>query len=916
MAARGGGRILEVGFGMGISASFLSEHGALQHIVAEPNRQVFNTSMQHARSVSSRTAFSPVLGFWQEVTPLLRSGSFDGVLFDAFPDAADVQFFREARRLLRPGGVLTFYHSVCDDLGHELTAAECKSWEDVTAELRAAGWAAGEVPPGKPKAIVLPIDNTCPSHVLAGTCGSRPRTFVSPAITRADDGVRVTAKVEPAVDRAALAAVQLATHGHALPTRTEFQEFPITDLRTGATEAGVTGAVAVGANGEAMSLVINNAVVMDTEETENMIELAQIATSSHDAPSQRHGRLLEVGYGLGISARAIQRQGVREHVLIEANIDVMRTLLASEVGGLPGVRPILGFWQEILPTLDDELFDSIFFDPFPNDDEAGSERVIHQRGFMKHAYRVLAPGGVFVYMSGDAEPGDITADTTAALEAGFAPADVSITAKEYEMLDVCPEYPKCETRQIAVQLTRLTKPGASGTGDATMGTATDPSGRGTSHVTDARCTSAVSDAVQDGLLDAGAAAAQELPVQRSHERGVACTFPDVRGYLEAQLARMRSDKPLFAGGPTLRHQHLHDILREREWNKIESDLPRFELLGPDVARAANAGVPFVVNVSRVAEFVALQAKLPLKPRPGSLVTVRLHDEVLNFTDSPVGVVPYRIVQQEVDDGFSEGAYVVHSSYDDGELRALRAAFGHPNLAVRGCNAHVDAIGVACPPPEQGTLGARLFRNGSCGRRMRPRSRLGFGSLTVETHYDLEPNFLWQRRGAKRVILFHPLQEAELPYPHEHPFGHCISAPLSALVQATPHLRASVHVLRPGELLHIPALWWHNIEVADASHAPSRSARSTARSSAAADRPLAEPRLWATLNHIRHCRLDLPEWHPIVRLRRLMLTSDEPWLDALALRSFPRAFRAVSRADARLMGVDEAGHLPCYRAGVP
>ena len=50
VAARGGGRILEVGFGMGISASFLSEHGALQHIVAEPNRQVFNTSMQHARS--------------------------------------------------------------------------------------------------------------------------------------------------------------------------------------------------------------------------------------------------------------------------------------------------------------------------------------------------------------------------------------------------------------------------------------------------------------------------------------------------------------------------------------------------------------------------------------------------------------------------------------------------------------------------------------------------------------------------------------------------------------------------------------------------------------------------------------------------------------------------------------------------
>ena len=53
-----------------------------------------------------------------------------------------------------------------------------------------------------------------------------------------------------------------------------------------------------------------------------MADLAQIVVTSHDAPSQRHGRLLEVGYGLGISARAIQKYGVREHVLLEANIDV------------------------------------------------------------------------------------------------------------------------------------------------------------------------------------------------------------------------------------------------------------------------------------------------------------------------------------------------------------------------------------------------------------------------------------------------------------------------------------------------------------------------------------------------------------------------------------------------------------------
>ena len=453
VATRVGGRVLEVGFGMGISARYLSEHGALQHIVAEPNRHVFNSSMAHGRKVADRTAFSPVFGFWQEVTPLLRSGTFDGALFDAFPDAADVPFFREARRLLRPGGILTFFHSVCDDLGHELTTSECASWEDVAANLREAGWSASEVPTVAPEPIVLRIDNTCRAHRPAGSCGSRLRTFITPAIFRADDGERVAATVEPVVDRAALAAVQLAKNGPDIPSRTEWQKLPITDAR--AAEAAEAGADA-GARAAA-SLIIAGQMVMDTEETDNMIELAQIATSSHDAPDQRHGRLLEIGYGLGISARAIQQQGVREHVIVEANIDVMHTLLASKMITTPGVRPILGFWQEVLPVLADESFDSVFFDPFPNDDDLTSKRVIQQHGFMNHAYRVLAPGGVFVYMSGDTKPENIAADTAAALAAGFAPADVNISAKEYTMVDVCLEYPSCETRPIALLLTRLTK---------------------------------------------------------------------------------------------------------------------------------------------------------------------------------------------------------------------------------------------------------------------------------------------------------------------------------------------------------------------------------------------------------------------------------------------------------------------------
>lgn len=114
-------RILEIGFGMGISAGHIRSHDStqsireqgahLQHVVVEPNRDIFASCLSEAtnRTKSSGYKLTPLFGFWEDVVPLMRSGSFDGILFDPFPSAITVGFMKQAHRLLKRGGTLTFY---------------------------------------------------------------------------------------------------------------------------------------------------------------------------------------------------------------------------------------------------------------------------------------------------------------------------------------------------------------------------------------------------------------------------------------------------------------------------------------------------------------------------------------------------------------------------------------------------------------------------------------------------------------------------------------------------------------------------------------------------------------------------------------------------------------------------------------
>lgn len=116
VAASSGGRVLEVGFGMAISADFIDKHSSVtEHVIIEANREVVEEARSWAESANRPTTVLP--GFWQDAVATLEPASFDGILFDVFPLNKEeafglgevAPFIPHAARLLRPGGKLTFY---------------------------------------------------------------------------------------------------------------------------------------------------------------------------------------------------------------------------------------------------------------------------------------------------------------------------------------------------------------------------------------------------------------------------------------------------------------------------------------------------------------------------------------------------------------------------------------------------------------------------------------------------------------------------------------------------------------------------------------------------------------------------------------------------------------------------------------
>ena len=99
--------VLEIGFGMGISASYIQAIEPRSHTIVECHPQVLERLCVWARDKPTVTI---VEGEWFQRRHDL--GRYDGVLYDIYDDPNEGAFYKDFERLLKPGARMTFYNLV------------------------------------------------------------------------------------------------------------------------------------------------------------------------------------------------------------------------------------------------------------------------------------------------------------------------------------------------------------------------------------------------------------------------------------------------------------------------------------------------------------------------------------------------------------------------------------------------------------------------------------------------------------------------------------------------------------------------------------------------------------------------------------------------------------------------------------
>jgi len=100
-----GGDILEIGFGMGISAGYIQSHSINSHTIVENHPEIIPKAQAWA---SGKSNVNIVTGSWYD--NLNNLTTYDGVFYDTFGDKDSAHFSSSLASLTKPGGVATWWN--------------------------------------------------------------------------------------------------------------------------------------------------------------------------------------------------------------------------------------------------------------------------------------------------------------------------------------------------------------------------------------------------------------------------------------------------------------------------------------------------------------------------------------------------------------------------------------------------------------------------------------------------------------------------------------------------------------------------------------------------------------------------------------------------------------------------------------
>ena len=101
-----GGDILEIGFGMGISAGYMHSHSISTHTIIENHPDVIPKAKEWANGKSNVTIISQS---WADVTGSLST--YDGIFYDTYGDYKNNLFSSSLSSLTKNGTKVTFWNN-------------------------------------------------------------------------------------------------------------------------------------------------------------------------------------------------------------------------------------------------------------------------------------------------------------------------------------------------------------------------------------------------------------------------------------------------------------------------------------------------------------------------------------------------------------------------------------------------------------------------------------------------------------------------------------------------------------------------------------------------------------------------------------------------------------------------------------